>query len=165
MPILHFQINARRRTPEGAVVPVSPTSALHEQGPLVRVSITLEENFAQTVVQSGLQLPGPVVGWGLIDTGVSHTCIDEAAARRMGLPVIDVVGIASASEAEVQRNVYPVQVEVVGFPIDCKRHEPSARNSKGRTTSPFSAGTCSNSVRSSTMDRPARSRFPLRDLG
>ena len=35
----------------------------------------------------------------------------------MGLPVIDVVGIASASEAEVQRNVYPVQVEVVGFPI------------------------------------------------
>jgi len=117
VPILHFQINARRRTPEGAVVSVSPASALHEQGPLVRVSITLEENFAQTVVQSGLQLPGPLVGWGLIDTGASHTCIDEAAARRMGLPVIDVVGIASASEAEVQRNVYPIQVEVVGFPI------------------------------------------------
>src|SRR5579863_8777779 len=107
MPILHSQITARRRTPDGRTVPISPTLALQQQGPVVKVSIAVEQVVAQALAQGGDQVPDPIVGWGLIDTGASHTCIDEAAARKMGLPVIDVVGIASASEAEVQRNVYP----------------------------------------------------------
>jgi hypothetical protein len=35
----------------------------------------------------------------------------------MGLPVIDVVNMSSASQASTQQNIHPVQIEVVGLPI------------------------------------------------
>jgi len=53
----------------------------------------------------------------LIDTGATSTCIDDAAATRLGLPAIDVVTVASASHASTQQNVHPIQIEVIGLPI------------------------------------------------
>ncbi len=53
----------------------------------------------------------------LIDTGASVTCIDDAVAHQLQLPVVNVVNVASASHASSQQNVYPIQIEVVGLPI------------------------------------------------
>jgi predicted aspartyl protease len=56
----------------------------------------------------------------LIDTGASHTCIDEAIAQQLGLPVVNIVQVASASHASTTQNVYPVGIEVsaIGWRID-----------------------------------------------
>jgi predicted aspartyl protease len=58
------------------------------------------------------------MGYALIDTGASNTCIDDDTARSMGLPVIDVGTIHSASHAQTPSNIYPVQIEIVGFRIN-----------------------------------------------
>ena len=62
-------------------------------------------------------MPAPVSGIALIDTGASDTCIDEQTARSMGLPVIDVVNMSSASQAITPRNVYPITIEITGLPF------------------------------------------------
>jgi predicted aspartyl protease len=46
----------------------------------------------------------------LIDTGASNTCIDEKAARELGLPVIDVASMLSATHEKVPCNIYPVLI-------------------------------------------------------
>jgi predicted aspartyl protease len=49
----------------------------------------------------------------LIDTGATATCIDEQAAQELGLPVIDVAKMTSATHSDQQCNVYPVQINLV----------------------------------------------------
>ncbi|GIW41619.1 MAG: hypothetical protein KatS3mg076_2196 [Candidatus Binatia bacterium] len=77
----------------------------------------VEQHIAQQLLQMGQSVPVPVSGLALIDTGATTTCVDEAAAQRLGLPVIDVATLASASHASSQHNVYPIQIEVTGLPI------------------------------------------------
>lgn len=48
----------------------------------------------------------------MIDTGATGTCIDEQAAQELGLPVIDVAKMTSATHADQQCNVYPVQINI-----------------------------------------------------
>lgn len=63
--------------------------------------------------QQGITLPVPLSGKALIDTRASVTCIDDAIAQQLGLPVIDVVPMISASHV-TQQNVYPIQFIVGG---------------------------------------------------
>ena len=113
MPILNIQLAAQ--DPSGNQIP--PLVALQQRGPIVQVSVSVEQNIAQQLLAQGVPLPAPERGLALIDTGATSTCIDEAAAARLNLPAIDVVIIASASHASTQQNVHPIQIEVVGLPI------------------------------------------------
>lgn len=67
--------------------------------------------MTQQLKQQNIAVPEPLTGSALIDTGASKTCIDDAAAQRLGLPVIDVVKMASASHEETNKNVYPALIE------------------------------------------------------
>ncbi len=50
------------------------------------------------------------------------TCIDDAIAQQLGLPVIDVVQMTSASHANTQQNVYPAKITLMnGINIDVPR--------------------------------------------
>ena len=113
MPVLNIQLAAQ--DPSGNQIP--PLVALQQRGPIVQVSVSVEQNIAQQLLAQGVPLPAPERGFALIDTGATSTCIDEAAAVRLNLPAIDVVTIASASHASTQQNVHPIQIEVVRLPI------------------------------------------------
>ena len=117
MPILHLQFVAQGQKPDGSLVSLPPNIALQQRGPIVQVSISLEQSFAQALLSQGKTLPTAESGFALIDTGASHTCIDDEVARRMGLPVIDVAMMTSASHPATQQNIYPVQIEMVGMPL------------------------------------------------
>jgi predicted aspartyl protease len=117
VPILHTQLAAQVKAPDGTVRPAHPRTALQHRGPVVQVSITLQQSMATALVELGKQVPQPITGWALIDTGASCTCIDDEAARQMQLPVIDVGTMSSASHAKTSSNIYPIQIEVTGFPI------------------------------------------------
>jgi hypothetical protein len=86
-----------------------------QRGPIVQVTIGVEQNIAQQLLLQGMPLPQPVPGVALIDTGATSTCIDEAIAEKQNLPVVDVVSIATASHADTKQNVYPALIEVVGM--------------------------------------------------
>jgi len=117
MPILHVQATGQGQRLNGTLVQIEPFIALQQRGPCVQVSITLEPTVAQALVQRGERLPSPVTGLALIDTGASVTCIDAQAARQLGLAAVNVVQMASASQASTEQNVYAIQIEIVGFPI------------------------------------------------
>lgn len=85
-------------------------------GPCVQVLIGLASSMVQTLTQNGQTVPVPQAGRALIDTGASITCIDDDLAKKLGLPVLDVVQMVSASHT-TPANVYPVQIEVVGVGI------------------------------------------------
>ena len=53
----------------------------------------------------------------LLDTGASGTCIDVEAAKEIQLPIIDHGLMMSASHTQIPCNIYPVQIELVGFKI------------------------------------------------
>jgi predicted aspartyl protease len=96
------------------MVAIPPQVALLHRGPCIQVIFTVAPSIAGQVLGQGGTLPSPVAGLALIDTGASTTCIDDATARQMGLPVIDVVQMTSASHASIPQNIYPVQIEVIG---------------------------------------------------
>ncbi len=86
MPILHSQIAAQAKTADGKVVQLAPAAALQLRGPILQVSITIEQNAGKGLVAQGKTLPTPKSGLALIDTGASNTCVDEQAAKDLGLP-------------------------------------------------------------------------------
>lgn len=117
MPILHVQYDAKGQDPDGKSISIPPRIALLQRGPCVQVIVSLAKSLAEQLVQQGQPVPQPTAGVGLVDTGASTTCIDDALARSLGLPVIDVVQMTSATHAGTQANVYPIQMEIVGSPI------------------------------------------------
>lgn len=131
MPILHTQFSGQAKTQQGQVVQVPPAIVLQRQGPYVQVSIGLAQSVANQLLQQGKTLPKPISGIALIDTGATSTCIDDAAAQQLQLPVVNVVNVASASHASTQQNVYPIQIEVVGLPISIE-----APNAMGAALTP-----------------------------
>jgi predicted aspartyl protease len=114
MPVLNVQPLGQARQPDGTTVTVAPTFTLQRSGPVVQVTIGVADVISAQLLQQGQQPPAPLSGLGLIDTGASSTCIDESVAQSLGLPVIDVVQISTPSQAQVQQNVYPAVLEIVG---------------------------------------------------
>ena len=112
MPILHLQLTAQARTPDGKTVQVHPSIALHQRGPIVQASVTIEQNAGKGLLAQGKNLPAPKSGWALIDTGATSTCIDDETAQQLGLPIIDVARMTSATHSDQQCNVYPVQIDI-----------------------------------------------------
>jgi predicted aspartyl protease len=117
VPILHVRYDAEGHTPDGKTVQIPPREVLLQNGPCVQVIIGLAQSFAEQLVQQGQAVPQSTSGVALVDTGASTTCIDDALAQQLRLPVIDVVQMTSASHAATQSNVYPIQMEIVGSPI------------------------------------------------
>jgi hypothetical protein len=108
VPILHIQIAVQAKSPDGRHVQVPPAPALQIRGPILQVSVTVEQNLGKGLIAQGKSLPVPKSGLALIDTGASNTCIDEQAAKELGLPVIDIGNLQSASHEKHACNIYPV---------------------------------------------------------
>lgn len=131
MPILHSQIEGQAKTPDGTTVQVPPAIALQVRGPILQVSVTIEQNSGKGLVARGKGLPTPKSGIALIDTGASNTCIDEQAAKDLGLPVIDVANMQSASHEKHACNVYPVQIITPIVTLNAPRALGAALASQG----------------------------------
>jgi predicted aspartyl protease len=117
MPILHSQFLAEGKQPDGKSVQLPPGFILAQRGPVVQIAVTLADAVASELVKQGKSIPAPIAGLGLIDTGAVSTCIDEDAARKLNLPVVNVVTLASASHASSKANVYPVKFQIAGLPV------------------------------------------------
>ncbi len=117
MPTLHFQAATQQKTTDGRVTVVSPAFSLQEIGPLVQVTVSLQQSYARTMTADGKSVSPPVTGFALFDTGASRTCIDDETAERLRLPIIDVETMSSASHSNHESNIYPIQFSITGLPI------------------------------------------------
>jgi len=117
MPNLHVQYALRVKDAKGNLVDLPPQQALAQRGPVVQVTISLGTAMAQVLQQQGKPIPAPVSGLALIDTGATGTCINKDQAEAMGLPVIDVGKMSSATHEDEPSNIHPIKIEFVGVPI------------------------------------------------
>ena len=115
MPILHLQYSLQAKIQDGSEVEVPPSAALQARGPCVQVQVELHRPMAKVLAEKGEEVPPTKTGWAMIDTGASHTCVDDAMAQALKLPVVGSRKISSASNAESDRNVYPVSLEIAGL--------------------------------------------------
>ncbi len=131
MPILHSQAAVQGKTPDGKTVQAPPAMGLVLRGPVVQVSVTIEQNAGRGLTASGKSLPTPISGLALIDTGASNTCIDEQAAKELGLPVIDVANMQSATHDNHPCNIYPIQIITPIITLNAPRAMGAALASQG----------------------------------
>lgn len=87
-----------------AGVPVgNPPRVLHGSyllklaGPILPVQVDLPSALSTKLLLSGQTIPSPVAGVALIDTGASHTCVDERTVQRLGLQPINVTTMRGAT--------------------------------------------------------------------
>jgi predicted aspartyl protease len=118
MPILHAQMAVQAQQPDGSFVQLPPNIGLIQRGPCLQVAVTIAKPMGAQLLQAGHPVPTPEAGLALIDTGATRTCVDNGLAARLGLPVIDVARMTSATEADRECNVYPVNIEIVGAGIN-----------------------------------------------
>jgi predicted aspartyl protease len=74
--------------------------------------------MVEAVLERGDELPPPILGDALIDTGASLTCVDLEVAQRLRLPEVGKATMASASHANHETSLYPVRVTLQGVPIE-----------------------------------------------
>lgn len=130
MPILHSQVVAQAKTPDGKDIQLPSPVALQLRGPVVQVTVTIEQNAGKALLSQGKTVPTKT-GWALIDTGASNTCIDDKVAKELGLPVIDVGNMQSASHEKHQCNVYPVQIITPVVTLNSPRTMGASLESQG----------------------------------
>ena len=130
MPILHNQIAAQRKAPDGKLVALAPAVALVMRGPVLQVAVSIEQNAAKALLTQGKTV-ATKTGLALIDTGASNTCIDEQAAQELGLPVIDVATMQSASHEQHPCNIYPVQIITQVVTLNSQRTMGATLGSQG----------------------------------
>jgi hypothetical protein len=87
--------------------------AMQMFGPRINVAISMPDVLAATLTASGVALPTPHVGFGLIDTGASTTSIDDDVAVALGLPVVDTISIATPTTVS-QHPIYPARLTFPG---------------------------------------------------
>jgi predicted aspartyl protease len=131
LPIFHSQIAAQAKSPDGKIIQVPPATALQLRGPILQVSLTIEQNAGKGLLAKGQTVPTPRSGLALIDTGASNTCVDEQTAKDLRLPIIDVANMQSASHEKHSCNVYPVQIITPIVTLNAPRAMGAALASQG----------------------------------
>jgi predicted aspartyl protease len=121
---------AQGKSPDGKIVQVPPAVALQMRGPVVQVTVTIEQNAGKALLSQGKAVSSKA-GLALIDTGASNTCIDDQAAKDLGLPVIDVGNMQSASHEKHACNIYPVQIVTPVVTLNSPRTMGAALASQG----------------------------------
>ena len=91
-------------SPKGQFVP-KVTGTITQHGALVRVK------FIPTG-RGGI----PIIGLGILDTGASHTHIDEDTARIHRFRTLGKVSLSTASQRDAETQTFEVSVELVDFP-------------------------------------------------
>ena len=104
-------------SPDGTQVPIPANLALMGRGPILQVTVSVPQSISEALVQQGIAVAAPITGLALIDTGATATCVDEVAAQKLGVPVVDVTLMHSASHANIPSNRYPIHFDVVGIPM------------------------------------------------
>lgn len=97
----------------GVVAPLTPSNALVQIGPTLLVDIGFDPAvFGQVLPAGSFPQIAPMQNVAaLVDTGASHSCIDEQLAQRLQLPLVNQQHIAGVGGMTVL-NVYLAHVAI-----------------------------------------------------
>lgn len=115
MPILNYQYHAKGQDGDGNEVQINPSDFLAQRGPLVQITISQLEQHQKVLAEAGDDIPAPVAGFALIDTGASVTCIDVASAQQAGLAISGTGSMNSATHANEQVPLFAGRLDIAGL--------------------------------------------------
>jgi len=83
----HFA-KLKRGVPPGFIAKYADPNSLAVCGPVLKAIWTVPPALAKALTDSSRQIPAPLPGYMLIDTGAASTCIALDAARELGLSAL-----------------------------------------------------------------------------
>lgn len=89
-------------------------SFLRVFGPLTRIEVHVPSALATLLQQETRPIPAPAIGWALIDTGASSTCVDSSVIDELGVPLIGTASVGTAGGVQTQA-VYPAGLRFPGM--------------------------------------------------
>jgi predicted aspartyl protease len=133
LPILNTRIQAEARDQQGKPVSIPLNMALQQAGPRLQITLSPLEEQIKLLAGQGKDLPTPVTGHALIDTGSSVTCIDQDAANKAGLAVVESGPMDTATHVNEIVPIYAGRLSIEGFPnnIETKRAYGASLASQG----------------------------------
>ena len=109
MPTLnHFFLDTATNQPSGA--------ALRQQGPRLQVEVSIHPTLAQHLQTQNQPVPAPAVGWALIDTGATLSCVDDSVIQQLHIQPVGIIQIGTAGGPQNQAQ-YPAQFSFPGTPF------------------------------------------------
>ena len=113
MPIFHRNF-VHQDSSEGART--SNPEHLANVGPRLPVQIGITETLASTYAEQGQEIPAPIDGYALFDTGASRTCVDEGVLTSLGLLPVERIGMATPSGLG-EASIYTCALYFPGYPL------------------------------------------------
>lgn len=95
---------------------LTPNIVLSTFGPLLAGEVSVPSKIAEVIQKTKKEIPNPITGPALIDTGAASTCVDEEILKNLGLPIVGEQPIATPSGPS-KAYLYPVKLEFPGSPI------------------------------------------------
>jgi len=84
-------------------------------GPVLNVEVSIPTALAEKLTNESKPIPQPKTGWALIDTGATHSCVDDDVISQLGVNPIRRAKIhGSAGIHEV--NVFPSHLRFPAIP-------------------------------------------------
>ena len=128
MPILNIRIGGEAEDGRGNIASLSPNMALQMIGPVVPVILSPLEAHLKAVADRKDDMPPPISGRAMIDTGAATTCVDIDAARKADLAQVDSGIISSATHANEQVPVFAGQLAIESTQITINTHRAIGAN-------------------------------------
>ena len=114
MPTLSMRLKSEAKDQHGNTIASNPSTALRMAGPRVSVTLSPFEDQIKSLAKKG-EIPTSVTGMALIDTGASVTCIDQSAARKAGLAIVDSGNISSVTHANEVVPIFAGRLDIHGL--------------------------------------------------
>lgn len=84
-----------------------PAALLHV-GPVLPVEVTIPSALSDYLSKQGQQIPTPVSGLALIDTGATRSCVDSQAISSLGVNPIGISFLGTA-RGQSRHHLYPAK--------------------------------------------------------
>ena len=113
MPIFHRDFV---RSDEQGRQHVPDPEHLATVGPRLLIKIAISGSLASIYGKQSREIPQPIEGYALFDTGASITSVDEKVLIRLGLAPVGRVNISTASDTRAT-NIYACAMNFPGNPL------------------------------------------------
>lgn len=105
MPVYNFQFTDNNKQPDA--------NGLSVAGAYLPIEVHVLDAIAQQLTANNQQVPQPVSGFALIDTGATNTAVHEPIIQQLKLNPHNVANMGTAG-GPVQRNIYAVKIDIPG---------------------------------------------------
>lgn len=96
--------NGEFRTSAGTPGP----GGLRGAGPVLPVEVAVPSALSKLLAQQGQNIPSPISGFVLIDTGATRSCVHIDVVSKLGVNPIGIIELATAS-GKSQHHLYPAK--------------------------------------------------------